>query len=154
MHQTTTDSEQLSTLERFSAAFAYVLGAVPTLVNLDRYLGLVGTFVSKSVADNANVAVLVGIIGLWFGFQAMERGFVRAHIAQMCVVVFAAGVVGWLAPRPQLLGTGLIPVLAAVAVYLGLLVLAALAWAGRPPSLPLVGRLSRRWGRYDRRANT
>ena len=148
------DADRVSTLERLASAAAYVLGAIPALVNLDPYLRLIDTVVPRSVAEAANIAVLVAIIGLWFGFQVMDRGFVRAHIAQMCVLVFATGILGWLAPRPDLLGTGLLPVLAGVAVWIGWLVLAALAWAGLPPSLPVVGRLSRRWGRYDRRANT
>lgn len=148
------EPETISSMERFSAAFVYVLGAVPALVNLDPYLNLIGTVVPREVADRANLVVLVGIIGLWFGFQAMERGFVRAHIAQMAIVVFLAGVAGWLAPGPDVLGAGLGPMIGAIAALLAMLALGAVAWAGIPPSLPLFGRLSRRWGRYDRRAKT
>lgn len=145
---------QITLLERFAAAVAYVLGAVPALLNLDPYFNLIGPVVSRGVADAVNIAVLIGVVVMWLGFQVMERGFVRAHIAQMAVVVFLAGLVGWLTPGPQPLGTGLVPMLASVLVWLGMLVLGAFAWAGVPPSLPVVGRLSRRWGRYDRRENT
>jgi hypothetical protein len=148
------EPEPVSSMERFSAAFVYVMGAVPALVNLDPYLNLIGTVVSKELADRGNLVVLVGIIGLWFGFQAMERGFVRAHIAQMAVVVFLAGIAGWLAPGPDALGTGIGPTIGAIAVLLAMLALGGVAWAGIPPSLPLLGRMSRRWGRYDRRAKT
>ncbi|MDA0302171.1 MAG: hypothetical protein O2822_06555 [Chloroflexi bacterium] len=147
MSRTDVVPEQVSAAERFAAAFAYVLGAVPALVNLDPYLNLIGPVVPAGFAETANLVVLVSIIGLWFGFQATERGFTRSHVAQM-------GVAGWLAPAPQLLGTGLVPLLAAIVVFLGMLVLGGIAWAGVPPSLPLIGRLSRRWGRYDRRENT
>lgn len=154
MSRTADAPEQITPLERFAGAGAYVLGAVPALLNLDPYLNLIGPVVSRKVADAANIAVLVAIVVMWLGFQVMERGFVRAHIAQMAVVVFLAGIVGWLVPGPQPLGTGLVPMLASVLVWVGMLALGAVAWAGVPPSLPLIGRLSRRWGRYERRENT
>ncbi|MGE3855936.1 MAG: hypothetical protein AB7G21_03125 [Dehalococcoidia bacterium] len=154
MSDTAVEPERITTLERVAAAAAYVMGAVPALINLDPYLHFVGTLVPRRLAEQANIAVLIGIIVLWLGFQAMERGFVRAHVAQMAAVVFLAGIVGWLVPGPAPLGEGIGPLIAGVLVLVGILALGGTAWAGVPPSLPVIGRLSRRWGRYERRENT
>ncbi|MSQ30690.1 MAG: hypothetical protein EXR64_01495 [Dehalococcoidia bacterium] len=140
--------------ERFAGAVAYVLGAIPVLLNLDPYINLIGTLFPRQVADTVTVVVLVAIVVLWFAAQRRERGFVRAHVVQMCIIVFATGIVGRVAPREDVLGTGLIPTLVGVVALLGMLWLAGMAWAGLPPSLPWIGNRSCRWGRYERRENT
>ena len=148
------DPVELPQGERLASALAYVVGAIPVLVNLDPYVNMVGTVVSKSVADGATLVALIAIIGLWFSFQGRERGFVRAHITQMCVIVFLAGIAGWAAPAEDVFGTGAVPLIVGVIALAGMLALAWLAWTGQAPSLPWIGQRSRRWGRYDRRENT
>ena len=140
--------------ERFAAAATYVLGAIPALLNLDPYINFIGSILSRQVADTVTVVALVAIVVLWFAAQRRERGFVRAHVVQMCIVVFATGVVGRVAPREDVLGTGLVPMLVGLAALCGMLWLAGIAWAGLPPSLPWIGGHSLRWGRYERREKT
>lgn len=149
-----TESIEVPDRDRLASALAYVVGALPALVNLDPYVNLIGTVVPKNVADGATVVALIAIIGLWFTVQGPDRGFVRAHITQMCVVVFITGLAGWAAPSEDVFGTGVIPLLVGVVALAGMLVLAWSAWAGRAPSLPWIGQRSRRWGRYERRENT
>ena len=154
MVSTETPATRVPDDERLAAAAAYVLGAIPALLNLDPYINFIGPIVTKNIADRLTVIALVGIIVLWFATQAPARGFVRAHITQMCIVVFVTGIAGWLAPSHAMLGTGLGPALLGVLALLGMLSLGAMAWMGMPPSLPWIGRRTRRWGRYDRRENT
>lgn len=149
-----TESIEVPDGERLASALAYVVGAIPALVNLDPYVNIIGTVVSKRIADGATVVALLAIIGLWFGCQAPERGFVRAHITQMCVVVFLTGLLGWGAPAEDVFGTCVVPLIVGLVALAGMLALAWLAWTGHAPSLPWIGRRSRRWGRYERRENT
>ena len=149
-----TDPVEVSQRDRLAGALSYAVGALPMLVNLDPYVNIIGTIVPKNVSDGATVVALIAIIGLWFTVQAPERGFVRAHITQMCVIVFVAGLAGCAAPAEDVFGTELIPLLVGVIALAGMLALAWLAWGGKAPSLPWIGQRSRRWGRYERRENT
>ncbi len=151
---TESQSVPVAERERIAAVGAYVLGIVPVLLNLDPFVHFIGTVLSERRADAFTLGALIAIVLLWFKAQAQDRGYTRAHIMQMSLVVLVAAVLGWLAPGDNALGAGMVPALAIALVVAFMLWLAWTAWAGQPPSLPLLGARARRWGGYERREKT